>query len=351
MIQLRHLAYFLLPPAMLSLVIGIITGWQRLGIRTTEMLPHEHHGALMTGCFLGGLVMLERAVSLGKRWSYAGSLLCAISLILFLIKLPVPAIAGIILASLIYLFMLIYQHFKEPDTSQLVAILGAFCLFTGNTLLLIHNLYPLAVNWWMGFLLFTILGERLNLDRTTHKHKRIHQLLAFLVFAGLLLPFHLSGATVLGGSLVLTGTWLMFSLKFSDPRTPQKKFMMLASVMAFFWLITTGVLMLSGAMFYDAQLHSFFVGFVFSMIFAHAPLMLPRVFKFEADLFHPVVYILLLALQAGLFVRVYGSVLENEHLTRWGGFSNGIIILIFLLTMAGITYRKTQKSIVQNDRY
>jgi len=308
------------------------------------VLPHGDHGALMIGCFLGGLVMLERAVALGKVWAYSASALCGVSLILILAGMSAPGYAGIALASFIYILLLLYQQYKMPDHSLLVSILGGFCLLTGNSLLLLHDLYPLSVSWWMGFLLFTILGERLSLSENMHLFKRINLLLISLVFIGLLLPFHMYGSLILGLALIILGSWLLFSENYSFRIHAYKRYMNIALMMAYCWLIVTGSLLLSGAMYYDAQLHSFFIGFVFSMIFAHAPMMLQRVLGVAGLLYHPAELVLLLLLQISLILRISGSITGNAYLVRWGGFSNGIIMLLFLLTIPLVAWKNKTKT-------
>jgi len=339
----RILPYLLLPTAMLALIIGIITGWERLGISLSTHLPHGEHGALIVGCFLGGLVMLERAVAVGQLWAYSGSALCGLSLLLFLAGQPAIGIAGITLAACMYILVLLYQQIKQPDHSLLVSILGGFCLLTGNSLLFLHDLYPLAVNWWVGFLLFTILGERLSLSDNLRTYKLRNLMLVSFVFIGLLLPFHWYGARIFGISLVVLGGWLLYSENYTFQLDHYKRYMNTAMILAYSWLIVTGGLMLSGGIYYDAQLHSFFIGFVFSMIFAHAPLMLQRVLKFSGELYHPFEFALLLILQVSLLVRISGRIAGNEYLIRWGGFTNGIIIMLFLLTIATVAWNVKKK--------
>jgi hypothetical protein len=334
---------------MLTLVLGILTGWERLGFTTSASLPHGDHGAIMIGCFLGGLIMLERAVSLGKTWAYAGSVLCVLSLILILAGESAYGYAGITMAAFVYILVLLYQQHKLPEQNFLVSILGGFCLLTANTLLFIHDLYPLAVNWWIGFLLFTILGERLSVKSIRQKNSLLPILLVSSVFIGLLLPFHHAGAPVFGTSLILLGLWLLYSENVSFQGMHFTLHMNTALLFAYVWLIITGGLMLAGGLYYDAHLHSFYVGFVFSMIFGHAPLMIQRVLSLKAELYHPLEFVLLLALQISLVLRISGSIAGNEYLIRWGGLFNGIIILLFLLTNATVAWNYKKKT--RYERY
>jgi hypothetical protein len=62
----------------------------------------------------------------------------------------------------------------------------------GNWLLIKSQFYPVAVSWWMGFLLLTIVAERLELSRflkiTTLQNNLLLAALS-VAFAGLLFHF------------------------------------------------------------------------------------------------------------------------------------------------------------------
>ncbi len=333
MITSRRLALFLMPMALIALILGIITGWERLGIRTTPLLPHAEHGGLMVACFLGGLVMLERAVAVKKLWGYSGSFLCAAGTVLFLAGEPGAASISITVAAFLYILLLFTQQTIQPADGLLIALCGGICLLTGNALLMVRDLYPLSVNWWMGFLLFTILGERIPVPKSFRSIQFFPSIAMITLITGLILPFHGAGAYIFGGSLILLGIWLLFSENYFFHLKRLKRHMNIAKVFAYSWLIITGGLLVTGMTYYDATLHSFFLGFVFSMIFAHGPLMLPRVFRFEGDLYNPVLTWLLIALEVSVILRISGSLTQSNNLVRWGGLMNGSLILIYFITL------------------
>jgi hypothetical protein len=74
---------------------------------------------------------------------------------------------------------------------------------------------------------------------------------------------------------------------------------------------------------YDAALHAFFIGFVFSMVFGHAPVILPAVLRVRYP-YHPVLYAPLVLLHASLALRV----LVSPPLGAWG---NAAAIALFIL--------------------
>src|SRR5690606_15924905 len=80
---------------------------------------------------------------------------------------------------------------------------------------------------------------------------------------------------------------------------------------------------------YDAVLHAVFVGFVFSMIFGHAPIIFPSVLGVPV-FYRSIFYLHLAMLHASLTARIVGDLAGWEALRRWGAIFNGAAILIFL---------------------
>ena len=88
-----------------------------------------------------------------------------------------------------------------------------------------------------------------------------------------------------------------------------------------------------GGALYDAQLHAVFLGFVFSMIFAHAPIVLPALTGLTLG-YRRRFYTHLVLLHASLAIRVAGDLLFSLPLRQWGGLINGVAILLFMLNTA-----------------
>jgi hypothetical protein len=113
------------------------------------------------------------------------------------------------------------------------------------------------------------------------------------------------------------------------------RFMAVCLLAGYFWLALAGVLMicyspLETGLAYDAVLHSFFLGFIFSMIFGHAPIIFPAVLQvpisFRASFYGP-----LALLQLGLVLRVVADSAQWVAGRQWGAVLNGLAILFFLL--------------------
>jgi hypothetical protein len=101
------------------------------------------------------------------------------------------------------------------------------------------------------------------------------------------------------------------------------------------WLLVGGGLALyfgnTGAGFvYDATLHAVFVGFVFSMIFGHAPVIFPSVLGISIP-YRPVFYVHVVLLHGALLLRVVGDLALIESLRLWGAWGNAGAILVFLV--------------------
>ena len=100
----------------------------------------------------------------------------------------------------------------------------------------------------------------------------------------------------------------------------------------YFWLALGGVLLALGEA-RDAALHAVFLGFVMSMVFGHAPVILPAVlrisFPYSAALYAP-----LALLHASLAVRVAGDMAQASALVLAGAWGNAAGIALFIATAA-----------------
>ncbi len=95
--------------------------------------------------------------------------------------------------------------------------------------------------------------------------------------------------------------------------------------------------MFSGAT-YDATLHAVFLGFVFAMVFGHAPIILPSVTRFAVP-YHPVFYLHLALLHLSLILRLAGDLLSHPAWRSAGGLLNAITLLVFVLNTLGAVIR------------
>jgi len=95
--------------------------------------------------------------------------------------------------------------------------------------------------------------------------------------------------------------------------------------------------------YYDAMLHTVFVGFVFAMIFGHAPIIIPAILDRTTSPYHPALYVPLLLLQASLLLRVVGDLLGWWPGRQWGGLLNALAVLLFLITLGRVLRRRKSR--------
>lgn len=335
----------LIAPAMATMLVATWAGLIRLG--WSWSVPRADwillHGPLMVSGFLGVVIGVERAVALGKRWTYLGPVFTAVGALLLLAGAPGPWGPLLIAAGSAHL-LLVFAAIARIHAAAYTAVMagGALMWAIGNALWLSGRMIPTVVYWWAGFLVLTIVGERLELGRVLPVKPRIRLLLyiACSVFAGALLislvRFDI-GVRLAGAAWLAMALWLM---RFDIARRTIKaeglsQFMAACLFSGYFWLaVAGGLALLHGGVLagfaYDAILHAVFVGFVMSMIFGHAPVIIPAVTG-RSIAYSPLFYTHLALLHASLLIRVTGNLLENLTARKWGGLLNAVAILLFLV--------------------
>ncbi len=306
----------------------------------------------MVGGVLGTLIALERAVALGRRWSYLAPVLTALGALATLIGLPAPiGPLFITLGSLgmVAIFVVIVR--QQPALFSATMGIGALAWLIGNGLWLAGRPLPNVVAWWAGFLVLTIAGERLELGRLLRPARSAQVafvaasalLLIGLVFSILALKL---GMGLSGIALIALALWL---LRYDIARrtlrqTGLTRFIALSLLSGYVWLGVGGVLWLTFAgatagPLYDALIHTIFLGFVFALIFGHAPIILPAL-SGQQMAFQPAFYAHLALLHASLVLRVAGDLGGWAGVRQWGGLLNAIALLAFLAN----TVRAVQSS-------
>jgi hypothetical protein len=113
---------------------------------------------------------------------------------------------------------------------------------------------------------------------------------------------------------------------------------------ALLWLVGNVLWLLLAPQFnagfaYDAMLHIALIGFVFSMIFGHAPVIAPGVLRLPF-VYSPLLYGPLALLHLALMMRLMGDALHNAIWRMWGGLFNEIAIVGFLLLAVWVMARE-----------
>jgi hypothetical protein len=334
----------LLALGLASLVAGVWAGLLRFGwgLPAGRANLIELHGPLLVFGFLGTVISLERAVALRRPWGYlapAGTLL-GTGLLFAGVRQGagelVLLLAGCVLVAL---FVVILRTHATASAATLMV--GALLWVAGDALWLHGDPLVQVVPWWAGFLVLTIVGERLELaalGRLTRAGRLSFAALTLLLLAGLALSAADAGAgiRVAGAALVGYALWLArFDIARRTLHRPGlPRFVALALLPGYVWLGVGGVLWLRyGAALagpaHDAELHAIFLGFVFSMIFGHAPVIFPGVLGFAIP-FRRAFYAHLALLHAGLALRIGGDLGGDYALARRGGLLSATAIALFL---------------------
>jgi hypothetical protein len=296
--------------------------------------------------FLGTLIALERAVAIGKLWSYAAPLLMAAGTLLLLFLGPVQAGIGlIVLGSVGVTAVSLFMVRHHPALHNVTIALGAICLLVGNGLWLAGWPIFRIVFWWVGFLILVIVGERLELSRIRRLNRTSYLLFGAAVglfLAGLLLSLAVyeSGIRLASLGLAAQALWLLRYdiVRLTIRRTGLTRYIAVNLLIGYGWLLVGGLIglffgQLVAGPYYDAWLHTIFLGFVFGMIFAHALIIFPGVAGVTVP-FRPAFYGPTALLHAALLLRVTGDLAQMPGVRRWGGLLNGIAILWFFGLMA-----------------
>jgi hypothetical protein len=311
------------------------------------------HGALMISAFLGTLISLERAAALQKKWAYLAPALSALGGLALMAGLPAEVGRGLIALGslgLVIIFVDIYR--RRPTADVITMALGALMWVVGNLLWLAGESIYSAVPWWAGFLILTICGERLELSRVLWlkpSSRTFFKIMVGVFTLGLIVSlFDLEiGLRVAGVGLILLGAWLLrYDIaRHTIKKTGLTRYIAACLLPGYVWLSVAGLLWSvaghrSTTLMMDAMLHTIFLGFVFSMIFGHAPIILPALMPVDIA-YRSIFYAPLVVMQTALVVRVIADLTLNLALRQWAGLFNVLAILLFLGVMLFSARRRT----------
>ena len=334
------------------LVLGILGGLQRFGWLSQYPLSGAvaRHGPILVMGFFGTLISLERAVAMGRPWMFLVPLLHAAagwSLVVSGGVTPwsrgLTVLAGV---SFLALAVAMWRHDRQFHTRVMAT--GIVTWTVASVLWALQVSMETVVLWWQAFFVLTIAGERLELGRLTGAAQRFGRWFALAVgvyLLGLLASsLHPGGRILVALGMVGTALWLLrFDVAWVGLRRPGlPRFIALSLLTGYVWLlVAAGIDLLPlGRGGYDAQLHSIFMGFVFSMVFGHAPIIFPALLGLPLS-FHPLLYLPLALLHATVALRVAGGFLNVFSWRALGGLGNGLALLLYALIMVGLRVRET----------
>ena len=225
--------------AMLALLAAMGAGLVRLGWGWPPLGPAlpAAHGPLMVSGFLGTLIGVERAValstslsqrsgpqrprppsgktSLARRWTYVGPLLTGLGALALIIGWP--GLLGSLLMTLgsgglVVVFGLILR--LQFALFTMTMALGALFWLIGNVLWLAGWPVYSAVLWWAGFLMLTIAGERLELNRVLRLSGYVQKIfllaITFFLIGLVITIFNFDlGVRLAGAGMIALALWLL----------------------------------------------------------------------------------------------------------------------------------------------
>jgi len=322
----------LLVPMAAAMLVALWAGLVRIGwpLPATPRIIVAH-GPLMVIGVMGTVISLERAVAVGRLWAFAAP---AFSLAAAITQNGWLAAAG----ASVYFAALVFLATRARDLSALVIVAGAVVYVIGSVLWALGNPIFSVLPWWSAWLVLTVAGERLELTRVMPPSKTARVLLvgiALAICASAALP-----ARVRGVATIAMALWLLrFDVArrvISRPGAP--RFTAIALLSGYAWLGVSGAVLVrfgelvAGPM-YDAATHALFLGFVFSMVFGHAPTILPAVVGAPLP-FHRAFYVHVALLHAGLVLRIAGDLAGSPTMRAWGGLTNAAALLAFIAITA-----------------
>lgn len=335
----------LLALGMASLLAGLWAGLGKIEwVPTGEFSAFPSlHGVLMTAGFLGTLISLERAVALGSLWAYGAPLLSGLGAVSLLAGAS-NRNAGFLFSAGAFVFLLASYALMNRQRNVFTALLtaAAACLLAGNGSWCLSDWHFRVALWWMAFLLLTIVGERLELSQFALFSQPLPvraamavSVAAFLAGAALVSFDLFWGFRLSGAAMALLAVWLL-RYDVANRNLRQQgltRFMAACLIPGYAWLLVSGLIIagfgpVESGFPYDAALHSFFLGFAVSMIFAHAPVIFPAITRVPVP-YRTSFYAHLALLQAGLLIRVGSDLLSWEEGRRWGGLLNALAFLVF----------------------
>lgn len=335
----------------LALIAGLDGALLLLGVGapvSAERLAAVH-GVLMVLGFIGTVVGLERAVALGRRWGFAAPALTGLAGIALISPLPLSAAGALLVAGTAVqaaIFVPLWR--RRRDAPVLVQALGAASAL-GAAILFTGGAEPAAyLGWLIGFVVLVIAGERMELARVAGSDARWEQaaqgcavlMLAAIVVAVL---FPTWGGPLLGATLLLmVGVLVRVDVARRMLRSEGlPRFSAVCLLAGYCWLALAGAILLISADplaggGFDAVVHAVFLGFAMSMIFAHAPVILPAVLRRPLP-YHPAMYLPAALLHGALLLRIAVGDLRNERLAwQIGGVGNVVAVISFVLTAATV---------------
>ncbi|MDA8521526.1 hypothetical protein [Acidovorax sp. NCPPB 4044] len=302
------------------------------------------HAFLMVGAVMGTVIGLERAVALRRRAGFAAPLASALAGAAWLAGAPRTAGALAVLGALAFVAVngAVARRQRAPHTALLcvAAVAGAL----GHLAWAAGAGAARVVPWWLAFLVVTIAAERLEMTRLMRRRRgalaSLCATLALLCGGAALSTAGLprAGGLLYGAALLALAAWLLaFDIARRTVRAPGlPRYMALCLLSGYAWLGVAGAAWMATALgvaaLRDVALHALALGFIASMAFGHAPVVVPALTRLRLR-FGPAHYLPLAALHGTLLLRCAAGPWDAAARSA-GALGNAAALLLFAATLA-----------------
>ena len=340
-----------------NLLSGLSGGLARLGLPLPAAALVDH-GAVMVCAFFGTLITLERAVALKRAWGLLAPLAAGLGGVMaWGAGLPQVAGAAWCLSSVLLVMLYALAGHTRAWSSHLAVELAAAAVWGLGTVAWMLGEGAAATIAWMAFLVGTIAGERRELTQLVRLPRAARVLFLVLALVGGAAAL-LAVAAAAGLQLVArdtsSGLWwaacaalALWLLRWDiAPRQRQRP----GWIGHTGWCLTLGYLWLLVAALLGAwglwqpggaatmAPHAVLLGFVFAMVFGHAPIMLPALTRLR-PVYTPWARVPLWLLAASLVLRALALQAGNGTMLAVAGAGHALAIVAFAATMAGAVWR------------
>jgi len=343
----------LLAVILAAMAIGVLAGLARIGWSVPSVGADRAglHGPTLVAGVFGTLIALERAIAMrtvtSRPWTpadLAPILGGAGTLVLLVSGATVPALVLLGAGAVGLLAINLDMLRRHPTLDIATMAVGAVILVLADVAWLAGRNVALLTPWWIAFLVLTITGERVELARIRFGGPAGRA--GFAVAVGLYVVTLLAvladaslGARLSGLGLLAITAWLLrHDVAWMTVRHPGfPRYAAICLLGGYVWLGVAGFILVASpglwaGLTYDAFLHAVLLGFVFSMIFAHAPFIVPGIVGRRVG-YHPLAWLPLLLLHVSVAARIAGDLLPDQDLRQAAGLLSAVAILFYGLVL------------------
>ncbi len=271
----------LFPLIVFILIISIYGGVLRAGIELPVIKPLvSKHGFLLLYGFFASLISLERVVGIKKSRFLFAPISFIIGSFLLLFDFNEISFGFFVVGSMLFCGIYIYILIRSFLIPTFILFLGSLSLLLSSVLLFIYPLNKLSI-LYITFFVLTITGERVELSKIY-----INKAFVKLSLVPTSLLFVLSILSLINdifiklyafGLILISIIFFKFDVAIKTVKLSGiRRYISLGVILAYAWLLISGLLILiPTGFYYDAFLHTIFLGFAFSMVFSHAYIIFP----------------------------------------------------------------------------